>query len=156
MAASSASITSGTVATTTSLCTTAVGKLYQEWFFYRPTYLGASNVLLLCLWQMCPNSFSKCVPCSGVASTAGVQPSEEGAACPCSWRMSAVPTVARHLLGENVQEQINPPALDNWSRGDGRCSLTSLLLTPPGRSACGQGILFAGSWFSLLEIFPFC
>lgn len=56
--------------------------------------------------------------------------------------MSAVPTVARHLLGEVVLEEISPSALDRWSRGDGRCSPTSFLLTPPGRSVHGQGIFF--------------
>lgn len=114
------------------------GEAFQEWVFYQTTCLGAGSVLLLCLWQRCPNSFSKCVPCSGVTSTAGVHPSEEGAACPCSWARSAVPTTARHLLGENVLQQTNPPALEKGSRGDGTCSLTSLLLTPPGRLVHGQ------------------
>lgn len=132
------------------------GEAFQEWVFYQTTCLGGGNVLLLCRWQMCPNSFSKCVPCSGVASTAGVHPSEEGAACPCSWRMSPVLIMARHLLCENVPQQINPSALDKGSRGDGRCSPTSLLLTPPSRLVHGHGIFFAGSWFSLLEFFPLC
>lgn len=44
-----------------------------------------------------------------------MHPSESGAAHPCSRWMSAVPEMARHLLGENIQEPINPSAINNLS-----------------------------------------
>lgn len=87
-------------------------------FCYQNTHMEAGDLLHLCLWKMCRSSspltaLPERAPGSGVEDTAGVHPSKQGAAHPCSWWMAAVPSTARHLLGENVQEQINPSALDN-------------------------------------------
>lgn len=87
--------------------------------------------------------------------------SESGAAHPCSRWMSAVPEMARHLLGENIQEPINPSAINNLSsRGRGRAlpDLTSsywLHLTDLSMESEACTEPFAGSWPSLLEFFLF-
>lgn len=94
------------------------GSFTNSDFCYQNTHMEAGDLLHLCLWKMCRSSspltaLPERAPGSGVEDTAGVHPSKQGAAHPCSWWMAAVPSTARHLLGENVQEQINPSALDN-------------------------------------------
>lgn len=130
--------------------------------------MGAHSVLMF-LWQMyqniCPAAaHPKCALDSRVASTDGVHPSEQGAAGPCSRWMSAVPAMERHLLGENVQEQINSSALNNLSReGKGGAPWPHIfLLTPLGwfergkwsmhKAVCGVMAFFTRVFSLLLRV----
>lgn len=114
-----------------------MGKLYQQWFFVTRVDTWKQVICSTCVSGRCVRgspltSLPECAPGSGVEDTAGIHPSKQRASHPCSWWMAAVPSTARHLLGENVQEQINPSALDNLtSKGKGNVPWPHIFLLTP-------------------------